>query len=229
MRVGAIVAAMLFLFCGAAVAQDDGYGYHYDASGDSGLPNYAGLRGSFAFSSSTNAKIPTAPPAALRASYNTGGGASIYVGTRLPFGFRTELEGLYRYLPLDTIMIGSTRTPVRGRAHVGAAMANLFFDLPVPDFPFRPFIGGGAGGAYVAANAHDNSTTYFRPSSWQFAYQLMGGAEIPLSQSSRFTAMYRWLHVNGPNGKCGPSGLTYAACKASLNTRSVDLGIEMDM
>ena len=57
----------------------------------------------------------------------------------------------------------------------------------------------------------------------------MGGLEFPMSDSSRVTAMYRWLQVNDVNSKCGISGAASFACKARFNTQSLDLGLEMDM
>ena len=184
--------------------------------------------------SSNNASttVPAAPPSGLRASFDNGGGGSVYVGTRLPEGFRVELEALYRYLPVHSVNVGNTSTDsvAGGHAQMGAPMVNLLFELPVPDFPLRPFFGAGIGGAYIAADAADNGgNDYLRTSNWNFAYQFMGGAEIPLSQSSRFTAMYRWLQVGDVNSKCGVSGAASYACKARFNTQSLDLGLEMDM
>ena len=230
MRAGFGLAALLLVVPLTAAAQDDGYGYRYDPAGDSGLSSFAGLRGSLAFTSKASTSVPTTPPTSLRASSDIGGG-SIYVGTRLPLGLRLELEALYRYLPINRVDLGGVTVAGSGRAHLAGPMLNLFFDLPVQDFPFRPFIGGGIGGAYVTANVADGAggNDYYRPSDWQFAYQVMGGAEIPLSQSSRFTAMYRWLEVNGIQGKCAASGPPTLTCKSNLNSQSIDLGLEMDM
>ena len=228
MRMGLVVAALLLLVPVAAAAQDA-----YETDGDSGLPNFAGLRGSMAFTGHAQTNVPTSPSStALRPSFDVGGGGSVYVGTRLPAGFRVELEGLYRYLPINRVNVADSASDyiASGRAQLGAGMVNLFWDWPVPDFPFRPFFGAGIGGAYADVDAADNlGNDYLRSASWHFAYQVMGGAEMPINQTSRLTAMYRWLQVNDINSKCGIAGAPTYSCKANLNTQSLDLGLEMDL
>ena len=128
--------------------------------------------------------------------------------------------------------LGATNAGAHGYTQMGGPMVNLLWDLPVPSFPFRPFVGGGIGGLYTATKLTDTAgaNAYYRNHNWSFAYQLLAGAEVPLSQSSRFTMMYRWLNANDVNGRCGLTGLTPAtACKADINSQSVDLGIELDM
>ena len=232
MRSAVALAGLLLLVPVAAAAQDDGYGYRYDPAGDSGLPAFAGLRGSYAFTGRASTTVPTAPPTPLRASFNTGGGGSVYAGVRLPAGFRVELEGLYRYLHVHNVNLGnnSADTAAGGHVNLGAPMVNLLLDMPVPDFPFRPFLGGGVGGAYVDMKAADGGgNDYLRTSNWHFAYQFLAGAQIPFNESSRLTAMYRWLAVDGTSGKCAAGGPAIQTCKSNINTQSVDLGLEMDM
>jgi len=77
-----------------AAAQDDGYGYRLHEDGDSGQYGYAGLRGSLAFMGEVVGTIPGTTPTSMRAAYDIGGGASFYVGTRLPLGLRLEGEAL---------------------------------------------------------------------------------------------------------------------------------------
>lgn len=110
-------------------------------------------------------------------------------------------------------------------------MVNLMWDVPFPDFPVRPFIGAGIGGAYVSADLRDptNANTYLKSNNWGMAYQLMGGAEFPVTQSAHFTAMYRWLQLNDVGAACGTSGTATLSCKSNLNSQSSDLGLEMDI
>ena len=171
------------------------------------------------------------PGCTCRAKRAMGGGGSVYVGTRLPYGLRVEAEALVRYLPLGTLNLGGVATPAHGQAWLAAPMLNLLWDLPVPDFPFRPFIGAGIGGAFTSVNLRDptNANTYMTAHAFAPAYQFMGGAEVPLSQSSRFTAMYRWLQVDSTSGSCGIAGAATLSCKSNLNSQSIDLGLEMDI
>jgi opacity protein-like surface antigen len=227
---GGWIAALVLAAAAPAWAQDTGYGYRFRTDSDPGISAYAGLRGSLAFSGNAKTTIPTTPPAALRASYNTGGGGSVFLGAKLPFGLRLEAEGLVRYLPFDQVTTG-TPAVARGHTSVVAPMANLMWDLPIPDFPVRPFIGAGIGGANVSANLRDatNANTYLKSDNWGMAYQLMGGASFPVTQNTRFTAMYRWLQVDNVHAACGTSGAPTLSCRSSLNSQSVDLGLEMDL
>lgn len=228
MRSGVVLAALLLTCPVAALAQDG----QFEQAGDSGLPRFAGLRGSLAFLSMASTTVPATPPAGLRTSFDNGGGGSIYVGQRLPAGFRVELEGLYRYLPIRSVNVNNNTNDyvAGGHAHLGAPMVNLLFDLPVDPYPVRPFFGAGLGGAYIAADAADGAgNDYLRTSSWHFAYQFMAGLEAPINDTSRFTVLYRWLNVDDVNAKCGLSGAPTLACKTRFNTQSLDLGLEMDM
>jgi opacity protein-like surface antigen len=229
---GAIVLSALLLALPVAAAAQDAYSDSYDPAGDSGMPRFAGLRGSLAFINYASTTVPAAPPSGLRAAFDNGGGGSVYVGARLPEGFRVELEGLYRYLPVRSVGVGNNNSDfvASGHVHLGAPMVNLLYELPVPEFPLRPFFGAGLGGAYVSGDVADGSgNDYLRMSNWHFAYQFMGGAEFALSQSSRLTAMYRWLQVDDVKSKCGISGAPTFTCATRLNTQSIDLGLEMDM
>jgi len=224
-----IVLAALLLACPLAAAAQDA---QFEQADDSGLPRFAGLRGSFAFITVASTTVPATPPQGLRASFDNGGGGSVYVGTRLPAGFRVELEALYRYLPISSVNLGDITTDyiAGGHTHLGAPMLNLLYEVPVSDYPMRPFFGAGLGGAYIAADANDaNGNDYLRTSNWHFAYQFMGGLEVPLSESSRATFMYRWLNVDDVKAKCSVGGASTLACKARFNTQSLDLGLEMDM
>ena len=225
-------ACLLALLAVPARAQDDGYGYHFEnEDGVSSVSAYAGLRGSFAFSDDSSASIPTSPATKLRTSYDNGGGGSFYVGTHLPWGLKLEFEGLYRYLPVSVAALNGVGTAGHGTTQIAAPMANLMWDLPLPDFPIRPFIGAGVGGAYVdsSINNQAGTTNFLQTNSWQLAYDFMGGAEFPLGPTSRLTAMYRWLEVNGVTGLCGTSGAATLACRSDVNSQSVDLGLEMDL
>ena len=228
------VAALTVLTALPALAQDDGYGYSFHegmAPGTWPVQGFAGLRGSLAFSGTTATTVPTTTPTALRASYNTGGGSSIYIGTRLPLGLKLEVEGLWRYLPFDQVQLNGVRSVAHGQAQLAAPMLNLRWDLPVGDFLIQPFIGGGVGAAYADLKLTDpsNANTYLQNRKWALAYDAMGGAALALSPTSRFTAMYRWMRVDGLDSHCGTAGAPTFNCKTDLDSQSVDLGLEMDL
>jgi opacity protein-like surface antigen len=256
-----LLAGTALLPAAPASAQDNGYGYEFheglgtpstpaktdvsdptygglitrsgpdDGPAAAGIGGYVALRGSLAFSDHLNSNMPTTPATAMHAGYHVGGGGSLVAGAHLPYGFKVEFEGLYRYQPLNYVSLAGTATPAHGQAQIGAPMFNLLWDIPIPGFPLRPFVGAGVGAAYVATDIRDpaNLNTYYKSDKWALAYQFMGGAEIPLSPSSRFTAMYRWLQIDSLTGACGASGPASLSCKAGINSQSVDLGLEMDL
>lgn len=227
---GAVTGLLLLVPVGAATAQGEGepYGYIYSPDGDSGLPYVAGLRGSFAFASdlSTNPASPVHTQAAL----DTGYGGSVYAGIRLGYGLTLEGEALFRHMPLSGLTVNGTATAAKGYSDVTVPFLNLMWDFPVPDFPIRPFIGAGIGAAFTNTAIRNPASTadYLYKDNWNFAYDLMGGAELPLSQSSRLTAMYRWMRVNNAGFACGTGG-ALQSCVSDITNRSVDLGLEMDL
>jgi opacity protein-like surface antigen len=231
MRVG-FAATLLLLVPLSAAAQDSGFGYRFEPGPDSDFPAFAGLRGSLAFATSVRTTVPTTPPTSLRASFNTGGGASVYIGMRLPYGFKAELEGLYRNQKLGSVAVNNVSASASGYGQMAAPMLNLYWDVPVSDFPVRPFIGAGIGYGWTETSLHSvggvSTGAYLHSDNWRLTYDAMAGLEVPLSASSRVTAMYRWLGQNSAY-KCGTAGAGTSKCPADFNESSIDLGLEMDM
>jgi opacity protein-like surface antigen len=231
------------LMAAAALAQPiDGYGdggYTPAPTGEapmpihgSGLPYFAGLRGSFAFQNNASVFTPGATPSRVQAKYNAGGGGSIYYGARLPMGLRVELEGLYRYQPLHNVSVnGTPRAGATGSAQVAAPMVNLLWELPVTDdLPIQPFVGVGAGAAYTETNVSDGTNAFLKNNNWNLAWNFMAGANMPLSPSSRLSAMYRFMQVRDVKYGCAASGAVLAACpRTNVNSQGIDLGLEMDL
>jgi len=198
----------------------------------SGLPYFTGLRGSFAFKDSATVHTAGAPVHAVNAKYDIGGGGSLYYGARLPMGLRVELEGLYRYQPLQNLRVDNVKAAgVHGNAQMAAPMINLLWELPVTDdIPIQPLVGMGAGAAYTSTNVNDGTNTYLKHKGWNLAYSFMAGANVPLSQSSRFSAMYRWMQVRDVQYGCAATGAILGGCyKTNVNSQGIDLGLEMDL
>ena len=228
-RKSAILSAGLLLIAVSASAQEAGYGYEYSPNGDSNLPAFAGLRGSLSVSAKADTSVAsgTVP---LRGSLAMGGGGSLYVGMRLPLGLRAEVEGVYRYQPVNNLTIAGVAAPgATGQMHLAGPMLNVMWDFPVVDFPFRPYVGLGIGGLYTDFTAKSGGVKVIDGSKWNMAYQVMAGAEFPLSQSSRLTASYRWLFVNNGKLLCTAAPTPAQSCKSNINTQSVDLGLEFDL
>lgn len=193
---------------------------------------YVGLRGSYAFNANAATTwTASATPTQLRASYASGAGGSVFIGTRLPLNLRLELEGLYRWQPLSTLSLGGTRVAAGGNSKLAAPMLNLFWDVPVPDeLSLQPFVGMGVGAAYLQTDAAGSGNSYLHQNRWDLAWSFMGGMALPLDEDSRLTAMYRFLQVRDVPHRCATSGTVLGAClENSVNSSAVDLGYELDL
>jgi opacity protein-like surface antigen len=118
-----------------------------------------------------------------------------------------------------------------GSTKIAAPMVNLLWDIPMPADAFlQPFVGMGVGAAYTETNLFGGGNTYMRGNRWDLAYSFMGGIAVPMSESSRFTAMYRWMQVRNPGHKCAVAGTVQSAClKNDVNSLAVDVGVEMNL
>lgn len=84
--------------------------------------------------------------------------------------------------------------------------------------------------AIRASYASGGGNSYARQKRWDLAYSFIGGLAVPLSDSSRLTAMYRWLQVRNAGHKCAVGGSLQSVClDNNVNSSAVDLGYEMDL
>src|SRR5215469_2100689 len=215
----AITIALLCLPC-AAFAQDE------NSDGLPGATSFSGLRGSIAFDGTISGHAATTPPTTIKANTDVGGGGSVYWGWRLGYGFKTELELLYRDQSLSTGTFNGTSGKIGGYTETFAPMVNAYWTIPVGDIGFHPFVGGGVGYGWNETGINDLGGVSFptlHNDNWKVAYNAMAGLSYPMSSNSRVTGMYRWFHQDiGVN--CG--GI---ACGANFNVSSFDIGIEMDL
>jgi opacity protein-like surface antigen len=217
-----LAVSLAFLCATTAVSYADEY-----SDTKSGFNSFTGLRGSLAFTNSVSVHDNSPPPTNLKIGANVGGGGSVYWGTRLPYGFKAELELLYRYLPLSDATVSGASLPLGGSGKIFAPMANVYWDLPIGADDFHPFIGGGLGYAWNEIGVDQVGTINFptvRDDNWRLAYNFMAGASVPLGTSTRMTAMYRWLHED-IDIAC-TAGIK---CGGGLTSQSVDLGVEFDL
>jgi opacity protein-like surface antigen len=207
-----------------------GFGPALAQPGDDFAGTYVALRGSYAFSgNATTTYAPTTPATELRGSYASGGGGSIAFGTHLPLNLRLEIEGLYRYQSLSKVSLNGVDTVAGGHTQIASPMMNILWDLPMPlDSGLQPFVGMGVGAAYTDTAGAGN--VYLHDNRWDPAYSFIAGMAMPLDDSSRLTAMYRWMQVRDAGHKCATPGTTLGPCLSnSVDSSAVDLGYEMDL
>ena len=112
------------------------------------------------------------------------------VGGKVGYDFvgpRVEVEVGYGQVPTSANIPG---TAINGKVGQLTAMANILYDF-LPASAFTPYIGAGAGVAFVDSNASLGST--------QFAWQAMAGLAYNISDSMRFQVEGRYLGTTNPS------------------------------
>jgi opacity protein-like surface antigen len=109
-------------------------------------------------------------------------------------------------------------------------MLNLLWDVPMPaDSLLQPFLGMGVGAAWTDIAAADPAGDRLRSTKWNLAYSFIAGLAMPLSDSSRVTAMYRWMQVRDAGLGCSTGGIGTRCLDTNINSSAVDLGYELDL
>ena len=102
-------------------------------------------------------------------------------------GPRLELEAGYGQIPVSANIPG---TAINGKVGQLTVMANLLYDF-MPTSVITPYIGAGAGIAFVDSNSSLGST--------QFAYQGMLGVAYNVNEQLRFMVEGRYVGTTNPS------------------------------
>ena len=102
-------------------------------------------------------------------------------------GPRLELEAGYGQIPTSANIPGSA---INGKVGQLTVMANLLYDF-MPTSVITPYIGAGAGVAFIDGNSSLGDT--------QFAYQAMLGVAYNVSEQLRFMVEGRYLGTTNPS------------------------------
>jgi opacity protein-like surface antigen len=180
--------AVLALFATPAVAQDG---------------TYVSLSGAYVFSEEVGTNI------GLEAETEDGYAIAAAVGRS--FGpIRGELEGSYRESGIGAASGLGLSVPGAGDVSALSAMANVYFSPDLQLGPVRPYVGAGAGiSRFKASDVQAVGIPGLGPvsaSETGFAYQLMAGAEFPLSEAATVTAGYRYFATPDVNATLAPFG-----------------------
>ena len=165
---------------------------------------YLGLRGSFAEVEDSSAESALTN---FDIGYNNGFGASASLGVRMPHGLRAEAEVMFQSADVESFTITKDLINLppltgdafiaTGEAEVIAPMANIYYDLTLPDLMVRPYVGAGIGGAHLNLNAENGPLIInIDDDNWAFAWQLMAGVVLPVSEQVALTAGYRYFSTN---------------------------------
>ena len=179
---------LLALFATPAAAQDG---------------TYVSLSGAYVLSDEVNTSI------GLEAE--TDEGYAIAAAAGRSFGpIRAELEGSYRQSGVGEARGLGLTVPGDGEVSALSAMANVYYSPSLQLGLVRPYIGAGAGIArFKASDVEAVGVSGLGPvsaSETGFAYQLMAGAEFPLSEAATLTAGYRYFATPDVDASLAPFG-----------------------
>ncbi|MBF0356042.1 MAG: OmpA family protein [Alphaproteobacteria bacterium] len=126
---------------------------------------------------------------------------------RYSFGnLRSELELGYRRNGGDKVTGTATGVGTgnaSGDVQAVSLMLNGLYDLPI-NFPVRPYVGAGLGGAWVDFDNIKTSTgTFLKDSEMQFAYQGIAGLGWEITNNWRANLDYRYFATLDPSVKHG--------------------------
>ena len=218
--IGAVASAVLSV--GAAQAQAAG-DWYVAAAGTVSEPR--DTKGAIANAGAPGFTVRTAN------SFETGYGVQAAIGRQVG-RFRLEGEiGFTRDKQDHYVAIAppTGRIPADVEQDTLRAMVNGYVDLS--DGSIQPFIGAGIGVAridlqFVAARAPfptEAPRELINDRGTEFAYQLMGGLAVPLTERLRLTAQYRWFDV----GKFELEDVRGERVTRSLSSHNLDLGLRL--
>jgi opacity protein-like surface antigen len=198
--------------------------------------SYLGLRGSYVMAEEQKS---TSPNIDDDRTFDDGWGLSGFGGFVLTDALRGEIELGYRVNELNTAQVtrnlllpGSEgqKFNADGQVDMGTAMFNLFYDIHIDGLPVLPWVGVGAGAAYVSYSIQYDYGDPFAPyiakdQDWQFAYQLMAGITVPVSDTASMSLGYRYFGVEEMT-YVDAYGLEFST---ELTNQSVDLGLQFHL
>ena len=215
-----VAVAVLVLFSQAAFAADQNTGIYIGISGGYVIPSTM----KFTDKDWTNSE-------AFNATLKNGVLGGVKAGWNTPFTNKiiaVELEYNYIYNTFDKDKIivftnGSYMT-LDGTIKINAGFVNL--KARYPEGRFHPYVGGGAGYAYMVMGDVTNQRMYVSPggSGGGFAYQVLAGLDFDITPNFGVGIGYKYFATTPTIGSAKPVGSTvdniYAECdyKASIVT-----------
>ncbi|MGC5702624.1 porin family protein [Pseudomonas sp. NFXW11] len=173
----------------------------------------------------------------VRMNYNqpmtSGYAADLALGWRSPIGLRPELALAYRKNSLDhfsnRIYDGNNKAPGKGQESAGSLMANLWYDLPMPDgfSRIKPYVGGGLGYTRLVIKDLSAAGVSFGPTHRDdvATWQLGAGVAVRLDEHWSASVDYRYLQTRDAHfGDI--DGLYPGDVSTRYNAQSLLLGVQ---
>jgi OOP family OmpA-OmpF porin len=145
---------------------------------------------------------------------STGWGAALALGTHVAGFLRLEGELSYRQNENDKVDIGPLDIDLDGNRQAIGLMANAVFEPAIGQFPLRPYIGAGVGGANIALEARDLDID---DDDWVFAFQGLAGLALDLGRSATLVGGYRYFAAD--DASVGGARVDYKAHNVEVGVR----------
>jgi opacity protein-like surface antigen len=161
----------------------------------------------------------------LEASFKTGMGLGGDLGYRYGNGWAAEFEWNWRRHDLNSLRRANTTLASDGDFASNIIFVNVLRRFIGQRGGWTPYVGGGIGWVQeidMDLNTGASERAWSRQG--RFGVQLIGGAEVPLSQSWRLTADVRVLRVGGVELPA-EEGVTGRLAQPRYNPVSVQVGL----
>lgn len=223
----------LLASCGAAALALAATGAKAD-NGDYWPPSmYVAVAGGVEFLPTTDHSFPDI--AVLQQyDFKTGYAIQGTVGAYLPHNFRGELELTYRDSKTEDTVQGNTNTPPipggGGGISSTTVMANILYAVPVTE-RIDIFAGGGIGVAFVDFNVISAPTNFVlgRGNDTRFAYQLIVGASVDVTERAAVFAKYSYLGTAGDSMTTFNSGVGTFARSWTYDSHTIFGGVKFKL
>jgi opacity protein-like surface antigen len=184
---------------------------------------YIGLSGGYTYMQDEDVSgAPSATSINPDGGFGLGGSIGYLPSSSIPLlnALRFEAEVSYHENNIDNISTYNGKVSGSGRYDSTAYMANAYYDLPIANSPWSPYIGAGAGVATIHLNS-DSGVGNSGESDNEFAYQFLAGIGYSPSTipNTQWTLGYRYLATTDPKFS-SPTG----DIKTQYDTNSFELG-----
>ena len=137
--------------------------------------------------------------------------------------FRVEAEVLYNTNDVSTLSVaGVGSVNAGGDISTLGLMVNGYYDFDT-DSKWKPFIGGGIGGANVSINSLSAGGAQLDDDAWAFAYQVKVGVAYEFTQALAGTLGYRFFGTDDPDFVDSSSGAAFST--DGIQAHVIELGM----
>jgi opacity protein-like surface antigen len=159
---------------------------------------YLELQGGGSFFQDADIEVTGIPvPFDAKAEFDNGWTAGAAIGFRIFEMLRLEGHGSWRMADFDQVS-GAGASLDADDAFAGAAifLGNAYLDIPLP-LPIRPYVGAGAGVGIFSADV-DGDDVDVDSDDTTFAWNVMGGAFVPILRHLELDVRYRYITADDP-------------------------------